>query len=82
MGRGIPVSPVCNAQCLGCISLQPSECCPSPQTRIAEHLSSRNSGTWATSPKPWSEAIISFGQGCEGEPSLQGQIIGKLSGNT
>jgi len=31
---GIPVSPVCNARCLGCISLQPAECCPSPQSRI------------------------------------------------
>ncbi|NMA02742.1 MAG: radical SAM protein [Clostridia bacterium] len=75
---GIPVSPVCNAQCLGCISLQPSECCPSPQTRIARApkvaeivelgLHHLNHGP---------EAIISFGQGCEGEPSLQGQIIGE-----
>jgi pyruvate-formate lyase-activating enzyme len=73
---GIPVSPVCNADCMGCISLQPSECCPSPQERInfipdieeiAEiaipHLKSRP------------ENIISFGQGCEGEPSLQGDVI-------
>lgn len=75
---GIPVSPVCNAQCLGCISLQPSECCPSPQTRIAQApqvaeivelgLQHLNNGP---------ETIISFGQGCEGEPSLQGQIIGE-----
>ena len=31
---GIPASPVCNANCFGCISLQPAECCPSPQQRI------------------------------------------------
>jgi len=73
---GIPVSPRCNANCIGCISLQASECCPSPQQRIdfvptleevAEigiaHLKEANSG------------IISFGQGCEGEPSLQWPVI-------
>lgn len=73
---GIPVSPSCNAQCLGCISLQPSECCPSPQQRLsfvptvteivelaAYHLSDGE------------DAIISFGQGCEGDPSLQADLV-------
>lgn len=73
---GLPVSPACNANCVGCISLQPSECCPSPQARIefapslkevvevgVSHLANHN------------EAIISFGQGCEGEPSLQADLI-------
>ncbi len=75
---GIPVSPVCNANCLGCISKQPSECCPSPQGRIdfsptvreivelsIEHLESA------------ADAIVSFGQGCEGEPSLQREVLVK-----
>jgi len=73
---GIPVSPICNANCLGCISLQPSECCPSPQERITfvptvdevvevltEHLINAE------------DPIISFGQGCEGEPSVQYKVI-------
>lgn len=73
---GIPTSPACNAGCLGCISLQESECCPSPQERIqfrptvkeiAElmlyHLDSE------------AEPIISFGQGCEGEPLLAYETI-------
>jgi pyruvate-formate lyase-activating enzyme len=73
---GLPVSPRCNARCLGCISRQPPECCPSPQERIPsappleavvevmeEHLR-RAPG-----------AIISFGQGCEGEPLLAAGII-------
>ena len=73
---GIPVSPICNARCLGCISLQPSECCPSPQERInfvptvdevveviTEHLINAE------------DPIISFGQGCEGEPSIQHKVI-------
>ncbi|NLJ77563.1 MAG: radical SAM protein [Peptococcaceae bacterium] len=73
---GIPVSPSCNADCLGCISLQSAECCPSPQKRIdfkptpeevaevaIEHLR-RDNGS-----------IISFGQGCEGEPSLAARTL-------
>jgi pyruvate-formate lyase-activating enzyme len=68
---GIPVSPVCNANCYGCISLQPAECCPSPQSRIdfaptAAEIAAV--GTYHLSAAP--EGIISFGQGCEGEPSL------------
>lgn len=75
---GIPVSPECNACCVGCISFQPSECCPSPQRRLdfiprveeieeigTEHLMKAKNG------------MISFGQGCEGEPSLQADLIGE-----
>ncbi len=77
---GLPVSPVCNANCLGCISQQAAECCPAPQRRLvtppqlqevaevaANHLA--NGG-----PK----AIVSFGQGCEGEPSLQSNLIAQV----
>ena len=73
---GIPTSPVCNAQCLGCISLQPAECCPSPQSRIkfkptVEEIADVGIYHLTTAP----EAIISFGQGCEGEPSLAADNI-------
>lgn len=73
---GIPVSPVCNADCLGCISLQPAECCPSPQSRIrfsptAEEITAV--GVYHLSGAP--EPIISFGQGCEGEPSLAAATV-------
>lgn len=73
---GIPTSPVCNANCFGCISLQPSECCPSPQSRIdftptAEEIA--DVGSYHLSHAP--DAIISFGQGCEGEPSLAAEAI-------
>ncbi|HXX35782.1 MAG TPA: radical SAM protein, partial [Thermodesulfobacteriota bacterium] len=30
----LPTSPTCNAGCIGCISLQPAECCPASQERI------------------------------------------------
>lgn len=78
---GIPVSPACNANCLGCISLQPSECCPSPQSRIpfiptvAEVASV---GTYHLLDAP--DGIISFGQGCEGEPSLAAPLIAESIG--
>jgi pyruvate-formate lyase-activating enzyme len=73
---GIPVSPACNADCLGCISLQPAECCPSPQSRIdfvpsPEEVAAVGAYHLAGAP----EAIISFGQGCEGEPSLAAEVI-------
>ncbi len=78
-GEGaIPVSPTCNAGCVGCISEQEADSgFPSPQTRLTirptvdemvelmvEHLASAGPN-----------AIISFGQGCEGEPSMRGREI-------
>lgn len=73
---GIPTSPACNANCFGCISLQPSECCPSPQSRISfrpdpDEIAAV--GIYHLSAAP--EAIVSFGQGCEGEPSLAADNI-------
>jgi len=73
---GIPVSPVCNADCLGCISLQPSECCPSPQQRIAftpEPAEIAEIGIFHLSSAQ--EPIVSFGQGCEGEPALAATAV-------
>ena len=73
---GVPTSPVCNANCLGCISLQSSECCPSPQERITfsptpEEIA--EVGIYHLSIAP--DGIISFGQGCEGDPSLAADRI-------
>jgi pyruvate-formate lyase-activating enzyme len=73
---GIPTSPACNANCFGCISLQPAECCPSPQNRIdfqptPEEIA--EVGIYHLEMAP--DAIISFGQGCEGEPSLAADNI-------
>ena len=73
---GVPTSPVCNANCLGCISLQAAQCCPSPQSRInflptVEEIAAV--GIYHLSRAD--EGIISFGQGCEGEPSLQAENI-------
>lgn len=78
---GIPVSPVCNANCLGCISLQPAECCPSPQSRIEFRPTAKEVsevGIYHLSVAP--DGIISFGQGCEGEPSLAADVIAESIG--
>ncbi len=68
----IAVSPGCNSRCIGCISKQEEDGLISPQDRLTfiptvdeivevavPHLESAE------------EAIVSFGQGCEGEPLLQ-----------
>ncbi len=75
---GIPVSRSCNAGCLGCISLQPSECCPAPQSRInfaptAEEVSDLGIRHLESARGD----IVSFGQGCEGEPTLASDLIRK-----
>lgn len=68
---GIPASPACNARCLGCISKQVSECCPSPQERIDFVPSEEEIAEVAVPHLAEGEgAIVSFGQGCEGEPTL------------
>jgi pyruvate-formate lyase-activating enzyme len=73
----IPVAPKCNAACVGCISeLDADSAIPAPQTRIAfepevvdlvrigaHHLERVEAG------------IVSFGQGCEGEPLLRSTAI-------
>ncbi len=74
----LPTSPSCNASCVGCISLQPSGCCPSTQDRIRFIPTPREIADLAIphlekAPLP----IVSFGQGCEGEPLLQAETIGK-----
>ncbi|HEV3154918.1 MAG TPA: radical SAM protein [Candidatus Baltobacteraceae bacterium] len=75
----LPVSPKCNARCVGCISEQePDAGLPSPQTRI----------NFETSPEELArvavhhldrvpDGIVSFGQGCEGEPLLRSVTIAK-----
>ena len=74
----LPTSPVCNARCVGCISLQPSGCCPATQERI--NFVPRVSEIAAIAVphlKQTPSAIVSFGQGCEGEPLLQASILEK-----
>ncbi|MDH3801039.1 MAG: radical SAM protein [Deltaproteobacteria bacterium] len=72
----LPTSPQCNASCLGCISLQEdSQVCAS-QERItfvpsAEEIAEVAMGHLQKAIEP----LVSFGQGCEGEPLLQGKTL-------
>jgi pyruvate-formate lyase-activating enzyme len=74
----IAVSAGCNARCIGCISKQEEEQLISPQDRLMfrptlEEVVEVATRHLNTSP----DAIISFGQGCEGEPLLQARLIEK-----
>jgi wyosine [tRNA(Phe)-imidazoG37] synthetase (radical SAM superfamily) len=82
MGRWecpVPVSSACNANCVGCISLQPDEDeIVSTQDRLnfkpsVEEIVEFTVPHLQTAPFP----IISFGQGCEGEPLLMWPTIEK-----
>jgi pyruvate-formate lyase-activating enzyme len=68
----IPTSPACNANCIGCISFQPvEEAITSTQDRL-QFKPTANEIAEYTIPHLESveNSIISFGQGCEGEPLL------------
>ncbi len=72
----LPTSPCCNAGCAGCISQQPAGCCPSTQDRI-HFVPSASELLEIAVPhlQKADKAVVSFGQGCEGEPLLQGQTL-------
>ncbi len=73
----VPSSPACNANCLGCISFQPEEeTIVATQDRLtfkptAEEIVEFTVPHLMNAPFP----IISFGQGCEGEPLLMWETI-------
>jgi pyruvate-formate lyase-activating enzyme len=72
----IPTSPVCNSRCLGCISLQPSDCCPSNHERIGfvptpDEIDELMLPHLLEAPDP----IVSYGQGCEGDPIMQADTV-------
>ena len=76
----LPTSPVCNSACLGCISLQASECCPSNHDRISfvptpEEIMELALPHLETAD----QAIVSYGQGCEGDPIMQAPTIAEAT---
>ena len=73
----LPTSPYCNSRCLGCISCQPEESgVVSSQSRITfvpdpEDIARIAIQHLETAERP----VVSFGQGCEGEPLLAGDVL-------
>jgi pyruvate-formate lyase-activating enzyme len=72
----IAVSPGCNARCVGCISKQEEENLISPQDRLT-FIPTVEEIVEVAVPhlEQAEEAIVSFGQGCEGDPILQAHRI-------
>ncbi len=76
----LPTSPVCNSACLGCISLQASECCPANHDRIGFVPTPEEICELALPHLEQAEqAIVSYGQGCEGDPILQTGTIAEAT---
>ena len=74
----LPTSPTCNSRCIGCLSYQPDKGCAITQPRI----------NFTPTPQEIAEVaifhiqnvddpVVSFGQGCEGEPLLVTDTIEK-----
>jgi pyruvate-formate lyase-activating enzyme len=72
----LPTSPSCNAACIGCISSQPSESCLASMERI-RFVPTVGEVLEVALPhlEEAEDAIVSFGQGCEGEPLMQWQLL-------
>ena len=73
----LPASPTCSAQCVGCISEQLGDV-PSPQQRLtiapaAEALADLAVAHLGAGPG----RIISFGQGCEGDPLNRWRVLAR-----
>ncbi|MEK3884125.1 radical SAM protein [Paenibacillus sp. PL2-23] len=72
----VPVSYSCNAGCFGCISEQPEDSgFLAPQTRMNFKPTVDEVVQIMLEQLKEPDSIISFGQGCEGEPSTQVKII-------
>lgn len=73
----IPASVGCNARCVGCISEQPPEGPPSSHERMEDAPDARRMaeiGIPHLRDAP-GRTMISFGQGCEGEPLTRAHVI-------
>ncbi|MBI1923285.1 radical SAM protein, partial [Candidatus Poribacteria bacterium] len=78
----IPTSPGCNSRCVGCLSWQPADSCaasheritftPSPQEIVEVALPHLIALPHLTTVE---KGMVSFGQGCEGDPILQVDVI-------
>ncbi|MFH1980951.1 MAG: radical SAM protein [Pseudomonadota bacterium] len=67
----LPTSRICNAQCLGCISLQQgAEICSSQNRIDFTPTPDEIAGVALAHIGRVKQAVVSFGQGCEGDPLL------------
>jgi pyruvate-formate lyase-activating enzyme len=72
----LPVSQVCNAACIGCLSLQVDKACSASHHRISFRPKKDEIVSLAVCHlEKATDAIVSFGQGCEGEPLTEYELI-------
>ncbi|NNG02230.1 MAG: radical SAM protein [Desulfobacteraceae bacterium] len=72
----LPTSKACNARCLGCLSLQAEGTVPNSQDRIDFTPSAQEIAEIALAHiNHVKNAVVSFGQGCEGDPLLAADVI-------
>ncbi len=71
----LPVSRFCNARCLGCLSFQDSDCAASHERIKFTPDQEEVYQVMYNHLKEAREPIVSFGQGCEGEPVLEAKLI-------
>jgi molybdenum cofactor biosynthesis enzyme MoaA len=73
----LPTSQACNARCLGCLSLQQNSDIHHSQDRIAFTPSPQEIAEVALAHiTQVDDSVVSFGQGCEGDPLLAAHVIG------
>jgi len=74
----LPTAPTCNSRCLGCISFQEDKNIVSPQQRLKFTPSVNEIVEVALNHyEVAEEPIVSFGQGCEGDPIMTADTIAK-----
>jgi pyruvate-formate lyase-activating enzyme len=72
----LPVSRACNASCLGCLSFQSDPSCTASHQRISFKPDKEEIVSLAVHHlENAEEAIVSFGQGCEGEPLTEFALL-------
>jgi pyruvate-formate lyase-activating enzyme len=72
----LPTARHCNARCLGCLSLQNESDIPHSQDRIGFTPSAEEIAEVALAHiKRVKKSVVSFGQGCEGDPLLAADVI-------
>jgi MoaA/NifB/PqqE/SkfB family radical SAM enzyme len=74
----LPTSPACNARCIGCISYQPKKGCSVTQPRITFVPTAEEVAEVALFHiRNVKDPVVSFGQGCEGEPLMVPDVLEK-----
>ncbi len=72
----LPTSPTCNARCIGCLSLQENGLASHQRIKFVPSIEEMYQLMFVHFQEA-KEPIVSFGQGCEGEPLINAKIIAK-----